>query len=90
MISTSTKTRKLQLGQLLIKRGVLTDEQVAGALEYQRGSEGNLLLGEVMIQLNLCTEEQIMEALAEGCEVPFAHISPKITDAKVVDLLPRE
>ncbi|MCP4375651.1 MAG: type II/IV secretion system protein [bacterium] len=43
-----------------------------------------------MIQLNLCTEEQIMEALAEGCEVPFAHISPKITDAKVVDLLPRE
>jgi type IV pilus assembly protein PilB len=78
------------LGQLLIQRGILTDEQVAGALEYQRGSEGNLLLGEVMIQLNLCTEEQIMEALAEGCEVPFAHISPKITDARVVDLLPRE
>jgi len=90
VISTPTKARKLQLGQLLIRRGVLTDEQVAAALEYQRGTDGALLLGEVMIQLNLCTEDQIMEALAEGCEVPFAHISPKLTDAKTIELLPRE
>jgi len=90
VISTPTKARKLQLGQLLIRRGVLTDEQVAGALEYQRGTDGALLLGEVLLQMNLCTEDQIMEALAEGCEVPFAHISPKITDATVIELLPRE
>ncbi|MDP6544734.1 MAG: ATPase, T2SS/T4P/T4SS family [Phycisphaerae bacterium] len=90
MISTPTKARKLQLGQLLIRRGVLTDEEVTSALEYQRGTDGTLLLGEVLLQMNLCTEDQIMEALAEGCEVPFAHISPKITDAKVIELLTRE
>jgi type IV pilus assembly protein PilB len=78
------------LGQLLIRRGVLTDEEVTSALEYQRGTDGTLLLGEVLLQMNLCTEDQIMEALAEGCEVPFAHISPKITDAKVIELLTRE
>jgi type IV pilus assembly protein PilB len=90
VISTPTKTRRLQLGQLLIHRGVLTDEQVTEALEFQRRSDGALLLGEVLLKLELCTEDQIMEALAEGCEVPFAHISPKITDAKVIELLPRE
>jgi type IV pilus assembly protein PilB len=90
VISTPTKARKLQLGQLLIHRGVLTDEQVAGALEYQRGTDGALLLGEVLLKLKLCTEDQIIEALAEGCGVPFAHISPKITDAKVIELLSRE
>ena len=90
MISTPTKTRRLQLGQLLIHRGVITDEQVTEALEFQRRSDGALLLGEVLLKLELCTEDQIMEALAEGCEVPFAHISPKITDAKVIELLPRE
>lgn len=90
MISTPTKARKLQLGQLLVRRGVLTDEQVSLALEHQRGADGALLLGEVLIKMDLCTEDEIMEALAEGCEVPFAHISPKITDAKVVELLPRE
>jgi len=90
VISIPTKARKLQLGQLLIQRGVLTEEQVGQALEHQRGSDGSLLLGEVLVKLDLCTEGQIMEALAEGCEVPFAHVSPKITDAKVIELLPRE
>ncbi len=90
MISTPIQARKLQLGQLLVHRGVLTEEQVSSALEYQRNADGSLLLGEVMLKMDLCTEDQIMEALAEGCEVPFAHISPKIADARVIELLPRE
>ena len=90
MISTPVKARKLQLGQLLVRRGVLTEEDVSSALDYQRSSDGSLLMGEVLLKLKLCTEDQIMEALAEGCEVPFAHISPKITDARVIELLPRE
>ncbi len=90
MISTPIQARKLQLGQLLVHRGVLTDEQVSSALEYQRNVDGSPLLGEVLLKLELCTEEQIMQALAEGCEIPFAHVSPKIADAKVIELLPRE
>jgi len=78
------------LGQLLVRRGVLVEEQVAEALEYQRSTEGALLLGEVLLKMGLCTEEQIMEALAEGCGVPFARISPKVTDPKAVEALPRE
>ncbi|OPX21810.1 MAG: hypothetical protein B1H04_06025, partial [Planctomycetales bacterium 4484_123] len=38
----------------------------------------------------MCTEEQIMEALARGYGIPFARVSPKIADPRVVDVLPRE
>ena len=82
--------QKLQLGELLVKRGALTPEQLTQALENQRSTGGKLLLGELLVKMEFCTEEEVMAALAEGCGVPFARISPKVADAKVVELLPRE
>ena len=89
MIAGDTNHR-LQLGQLLIQNGALTEEQLASALEHQRKTANSLLLGEVLQQMNICSEEQIMEALAAGYGVPFARISPRVTDPKVIDVLPRE
>ncbi|MCJ7545184.1 MAG: Flp pilus assembly complex ATPase component TadA [Phycisphaerae bacterium] len=89
MVSTQ-KRRGVQLGQLLIERGALTPEQLEQALAHQKQNENKLLLGEVLQQLQMCTEEQVMEALAGGYGVPFARISPRIADAKVIDVLPRE
>jgi len=80
----------LRTGQLLIRQGVISPEQLEEALEHQRVSGDNLLLGEVLQKLGYSSEEQIMEALAEGYGVPFAHISPKITDPKVTEVLPWE
>ena len=82
--------QKLQLGQLLIKQGALTDETLSKALDFQRQSGNSLLLGEVLIRLALCSEEQIMQALASGYGVPYARISPRICDPKVIEVLPRE
>src|SRR5262249_10986293 len=48
------------------------------------------LLGEMLIEQGLVTEEQLCEALAEAYGVPYAKVSPKICDAKVIDTLPRE
>ncbi|MFA6133700.1 MAG: ATPase, T2SS/T4P/T4SS family [Phycisphaerae bacterium] len=89
MIATDKK-RGLQLGQLLVSSGAVTEEQLNQALEFQRKSGNTLLLGEVLQQLALCGEEQIMEALAGGYGVPFARISPRIADPKVIEILPRE
>jgi len=87
---SAEKTRGLQLGQLLIEHGYLTAPQLEQALAHQRQDHCNLLLGEVLQQLGMCTEEQVMEALASGYGVPFARISPKVADPRVIDLLPRE
>ena len=82
--------QKLQLGQLLIDQGALTPEQLDQALEHQRETGNSLLLGEVLQKLELCSEEDVMQALATAYGVPFAKISPRIADPRVMEVLPRE
>ena len=89
MIAKNTG-RRLQLGQLLIRQGALTEEQLTEALDQQRENGNKMLLGEVLLKSGVCKEEQIMEALATAYDVPFARISPKVADPRVVDALPRE
>ncbi len=89
MLATDTKCG-LQIGQLLVSQGWLTEENLHKALDYQRRTGNAMLLGEVLQELHICTEEQIMEALAIGYGVPFARISPRVADPKVIDILPRE
>ncbi len=84
------QVQKLQLGQLLIQSGVVTEEQIAEALRAQKVGGNRLLLGEMLTQQGVCTEEQIMAALAQGYGIPFARVSPRIADPRVVDVLPRE
>jgi type IV pilus assembly protein PilB len=81
---------KTQLGQLLVARGVVTPEQVKKALAEQKEKGHRKLLGELLVEMNYCTENQIASALAEGYEVPYAQVSPKICDAKAIEILPRE
>ncbi|MDH4239651.1 MAG: ATPase, T2SS/T4P/T4SS family [Phycisphaerae bacterium] len=81
---------KMQLGQLLLARGVVTDEQIEKALTEQKEKGHHKLLGELLVEMNYCTENQIASALAEAYEVPYAQISPKICDPKILEILPRE
>lgn len=81
---------KTQLGQLLLARGVVTEEQVEKALAEQRDKGHRKLLGELLIEMGYCTENQIASALAEAYGVPYAQVSPKICDPKIVEILPRE
>jgi type IV pilus assembly protein PilB len=80
---------KMQLGQLLLGRGIVTQEQIEKALAEQKEKGHRKLLGELLVEMNYCTENQIASALAEAYDVPYAQVSPKICDAKVLDILPR-
>ncbi len=81
---------RLQLGELLVSRGLLTERQLEQALEHQAQRGHKRLLGEVLVELNFLTEAQVMEALAETYGVPYASDTARIADPKVVELLPRE
>jgi type IV pilus assembly protein PilB len=78
------------LGQLLLDRGLVKAEQLERALEEQRRSNHQKLLGEVLVELRICSEDQITEALAQAYGVPYARISPRIADPKVIACLPKE
>ena len=82
--------KKMQLGQLLLARGVVTAEQIEKALAEQSNKGHRKLLGELLVEMNYCTENQIASALAEAYGVPYAQVSPKICDAKSLEILPRE
>ncbi|HUS72288.1 MAG TPA: ATPase, T2SS/T4P/T4SS family [Sedimentisphaerales bacterium] len=81
---------KMQLGQLLLARGVVTAEQIETALNEQKEKGHHKLLGELLVEMNYCSENQIASALAQGYGVPYAQVSPKICDPKAIEILPRE
>jgi type IV pilus assembly protein PilB len=81
---------KMQLGQLLLARGIVTDEQINRALTEQKEKGHNKLLGELLVEMGYCTENQIASALAEAYGVPYAQVGPKICDPKTIEILPRE
>jgi type IV pilus assembly protein PilB len=74
------------LGQILLDKGFLKPEQLQRALDEQRKGDGKKLLGEILLELRLATEENITEALADSFGVPFARITPKLVDPKIVPL----
>src|SRR3954464_11778014 len=85
----ATAARK-PLGQLLQDRGILKPEQLERALEEQKRSNHQKLLGEILVELRFCTEDQITESLAHAYGVPYARVSPRIADPKVIAGLPKE
>jgi type IV pilus assembly protein PilB len=85
----ATQERK-PLGQLLMAKGLIQQEQLDRALDEQKRSNHQKLLGEVLVELRICSEDQITESLAQAYGVPYARISPKIADPKVISVLPKE
>ncbi|MGD0137316.1 MAG: GspE/PulE family protein [Tepidisphaeraceae bacterium] len=85
----ATMQRK-PLGQLLLAKGLIQQDQLDSALEEQKRSGHQKLLGEMLVELRICTEDQIVEALAQAYAVPYARVSPKIADPKVIQVLPKE
>jgi type IV pilus assembly protein PilB len=83
-------TSPQRLGDVLIARGYLTEEQLLGALSAQQEGGRSKLLGEVIVDQELCTEDQVVECLATVYSVPYAKLEARMYDPKVVDVLPRE
>ncbi|MHC4884987.1 MAG: DUF4388 domain-containing protein [Planctomycetota bacterium] len=58
---SSGKRRGIPLGQLLLTRGIVTQEQLDHALRQEQASE--FRLGEVLVREGFCTEEDIKSAV---------------------------
>ncbi len=79
-----------QLGEVLEARGIVTRQQLEQVLAEQKEKGHRKLLGELLVEKNYCTENQIASALAEAYGIPYAQVTPKICDAKTIEILPRE
>lgn len=89
MSSTPTpQARPETLGQLLIRQGLITPEDLERALEHKRHS--NSRLGQALIDLGIVSSEQVSEALRAQGKLTCIQLNPKLVDQDIARQLGEE
>jgi len=89
-MANTQMTKPKRVGDVLLERGLITQEQLGQVLAAQKQTGNRKLLGEMIVELGLCSEAQVVEALAGAYEVPFADLSYSLADPRTLKMLPRE
>ncbi len=89
-VSEGFGRKKKRLGDMLVEAGVISNEQLLMALEYQKQQPKKIRLGVALVEKNFTTEEAIIDVLKEqlniqsvslsGIKIP-AEITRLVTDA---------
>jgi uncharacterized coiled-coil protein SlyX len=77
-----------RLGDLLVSKGFITDEQLAEALVESR--ETNERLGRVLLRRGWVFESELARTLSEQWSIPYVDLSQIGVDRGIVRLLPRD
>jgi type IV pilus assembly protein PilB len=77
-----------RLGAVLIQQQILTEEQLAVAMQHQATSGGRL--GQTLVDMGLCTDADVARALAAQLEIQFVDLDQEPPSADCITLLPRE
>jgi type IV pilus assembly protein PilB len=65
--------KNIPIGQHLIEKGLITEEQLQEVLVKQKESKGKMF-GDVILEMKLVTENQFSEVLAERLNIPFVDL----------------
>jgi type IV pilus assembly protein PilB len=84
------KLPRLQLGQMLVARHLISQKQLEDALEHQRENGQRALLGETLVTLGFVSDYDVMQVVAESYGIPFAKDIARIADPKALEALSRE
>ena len=76
-----------QLGELLVDRGLVTQEKLERALTYQRDKGG--LIGEILVELGFVKEEDIAQALTTQYGFPFLPLGNYDINTDILSIIPK-
>ncbi|MEW5895470.1 MAG: hypothetical protein AB1650_06915 [Candidatus Omnitrophota bacterium] len=76
------------LGELLVERNVINQEQISMAAAYQKEHGG--LFGEVLVQLKFATEEDIAQALTCQYGFPYLPLANYEIDPEILNAVPQD
>ena len=79
-------TRKIRLGDLLVEKGLITEDQLQHALGEQK--KFGRKLGGTLIELGMIDENSLLELLAEQLNIPLIDINNHNYDNETAKLLP--
>ena len=77
-----------RLGEILIRKKIMTAEQLAVALKEQ--AESSQFLGEILIRLGFVSEIDLLQVLAEQFNTRFVSLDNVMINRDVVRLVPRD
>lgn len=66
--------QKLRIGDLLVQKGIITEENLMQALKLQKENNYTKKLGEILIQEGFVTEKEIAKELSEQLKIEFIDI----------------
>ncbi|WP_323748486.1 GspE/PulE family protein [Anaerosoma tenue] len=77
-----------RLGMLLLRAGIITERQLADAIEIHKVTGSPL--GKVLVDLGYATQGGILSVMAKQIGIPYIDFSVKRPDANAIALVPRE
>ena len=77
--------KKVRLGDLLVQKGIITEEQLSEALKQQK--EKKLMLGEMIVSMGFASQSQINDVLCEHLNIDFVDMREQEPDPQVLSLL---
>ncbi len=75
-----------KLGQLLVSKNIITEEQLAKAVDLQKGEGGRIVSN--LIKLDFLKEDILIDFLSKQYHVPAVTLSPQEIDPSVVKFIP--
>ncbi|MBM3501750.1 MAG: type II secretion system protein GspE, partial [Armatimonadetes bacterium] len=79
--------QRLMIGQLLVQKGLITEERLNEALAMQKQTTQRI--GEILVDLGYIDQRQLFEALAEQQGLPFVDLTRYSIDPAIAQLLDR-
>ncbi len=75
-----------QLGELLLEKGIINQNQLEKALKLQKEKGG--LIGQILVMLGFVTEEEIAQALTVQYGFPYLPLESYEITPEVIQLIP--
>jgi type II secretory ATPase GspE/PulE/Tfp pilus assembly ATPase PilB-like protein len=85
---TAAKPRARMLGEVLLEKGIVNQDQLRIALTEQKKQK--LPLGKILIQLGFVTEAAMRDALGESIGQESVSLANVVADADAIRLIPKE
>lgn len=80
-----TDIKKLRLGEYLLKKGLISGEDLLGALDEQKNT--GQMLGQILVKKRLIEEQQLYKILSEKLGIEFMELSGIKVPAELISLI---
>jgi len=82
----TTHTENLKLGELLLRKGIVTRENLEQALREQKVKGG--FIGQLLVRLGMAQEEEILPVLSEQLGIPYIVVKGLQIPSDVIEKVP--